>query len=95
MQDHLIEIWQRVDITIVFITHDLDEAITLARRVLVLKPNPGEIQALINVDLPCEQRETLVDSAAYRSLRAHIEQLIHEEEETDDLPMNLPRYTRV
>ena len=36
MQAHLLEIWRKIDITIVFITHDLDEAIFLADRILVL-----------------------------------------------------------
>ncbi len=42
MQAHLLEIWRNIDITIVFITHDLDEAIFLADRILVLKAHPGE-----------------------------------------------------
>lgn len=41
MQNYLMEIWRKIDITIVFITHDLDEAIYLADRILVLKPHPG------------------------------------------------------
>ena len=41
MQAHLLEIWRKIDITIVFITHDLDEAIFLADRILVLSAHPG------------------------------------------------------
>ncbi len=44
MQAHLLEIWRKIDITIVFITHDLDEAIFLADRILVLSAHPGEVQ---------------------------------------------------
>ena len=42
MQAHLLEIWRKIDITIVFITHDLDEAIFLADRILVLRPIPAK-----------------------------------------------------
>ena len=41
MQDYLLQIWRNVDVTVLFITHDLDEAIYLADRVLVLGRNPG------------------------------------------------------
>jgi NitT/TauT family transport system ATP-binding protein len=44
MQAHLLEIWRKIDITIVFITHDLEEAIFLADRILVLSAHPGEDQ---------------------------------------------------
>jgi NitT/TauT family transport system ATP-binding protein len=51
MQFHLLELWRNVDITIVFITHDLDEAILLSDRILVLRPNPGQVEALVEVPL--------------------------------------------
>ena len=41
MQSYLLQIWKQVDITIVFITHDLDEAVYLADRILVLDAHPG------------------------------------------------------
>src|SRR5208282_6218703 len=43
MQSYLLQIWRNVDVTIVFITHDLDEAIYLADRILVLKSHPGRL----------------------------------------------------
>jgi len=41
MQAHLLEIWRKIDITIVFITHDLDEAIAMSDRVVVLSAGPA------------------------------------------------------
>ena len=41
MQSYLLQIWKQVDITILFITHDLDEAVYLADRILVLDAHPG------------------------------------------------------
>ena len=43
MQSYLLQIWHNIDITVLFITHDLDEAIYLADRILVLKAHPGEV----------------------------------------------------
>ena len=52
MQRHLMDLWQNIDITIIFVTHDMDEAILLADRIVALKANPGEIKEIIEVDLP-------------------------------------------
>ena len=41
MQAYLLQIWKQVDVTIVFITHDLDEAVYLADRIVVLGAHPG------------------------------------------------------
>src|SRR5438128_887855 len=49
MQTHLLDIWRNLDLTVLFITHDLDEAVYLADRILVLKPHPGEVQEVIEV----------------------------------------------
>ena len=56
MQNHLLQIWRDVDVTILFITHDLDEAVYLADRVLVLGSHPGHVKALVDVPLPRPRR---------------------------------------
>jgi ABC-type nitrate/sulfonate/bicarbonate transport system ATPase subunit len=45
-------IWSSRKKTVLFITHDLDEAVTLADRIVVLTRGPGQIRAVIDVDLP-------------------------------------------
>ena len=52
MQQWLLGIWERFGKTIVFITHDVDEAIYLAGRVYVMSPRPGRMVAEVKVDLP-------------------------------------------
>jgi NitT/TauT family transport system ATP-binding protein len=52
LQDELLRIWQRTGMTIVFVTHDLDEAVTLADRVAVISARPGKLRMVIDVDLP-------------------------------------------
>jgi len=77
MQAHLQEIWRKIDITIVFITHDLDEAILLADRILVLKPHPGEVQELIEVPVPRPRSEAQFTSEEFDVTRARLEELIY------------------
>ena len=52
MQSYLLQIWKQVDITILFITHDLDEAVYLADRILILDAHPGRVRELMEVPVP-------------------------------------------
>jgi len=77
MQTHLLEIWRKIDITIIFITHDLDEAIFLADRILVLKPHPGEVQELIEVPVPRPRALSQILSDPFLATKARLEELIY------------------
>jgi len=77
MQEHLLEIWRNVDVTILFITHDLDEAIYLADRIIVLKANPGEVQEVIEVPVPRPRRADQFNSREFLATRRRLEELIH------------------
>ena len=78
-QDILLDIWQSggsLKKTVIFVTHDVDEALILADRVIVLGVAPGHVAADIAVELPRPRsRETSVKSGRFRDLR---ERLIHE-----------------
>ncbi|HEY1473827.1 MAG TPA: ABC transporter ATP-binding protein [Pseudolabrys sp.] len=78
MQAHLLEIWRKIDITIVFITHDLDEAIFLADRILVLSAHPGEVQELIEVPVPHPRSNAQFISPEFLATKARLEELIHQ-----------------
>jgi NitT/TauT family transport system ATP-binding protein len=100
MQTHLLDIWRNVDITVLFITHDLDEAIYLADRILVLKPHPGEVQEVIEVPVPRPRSAAQFGSVEFQATKARLEQLIHppaepgaEEGGLDNTPMI--RFTNV
>jgi NitT/TauT family transport system ATP-binding protein len=84
MQAHLLEIWRKIDITIVFITHDLDEAIFLADRILVLSAHPGEVRELIEVPVPRPRNLTQLISPVFLATKARLEELIHQSRSDDD-----------
>jgi NitT/TauT family transport system ATP-binding protein len=79
MQAYLIDIWRKIDVTIVFITHDLDEALLLADRVLVLKTNPGEVVELM--DVPALPGARDLDSPALKAALIRLEGFIHAQEQ--------------
>ena len=86
MQAHLLEIWRKIDITIVFITHDLEEAIFLADRILVLCAHPGQVQELIEVPVPRPRSASQFISPEFLATKARLEELIHggKSEEDDE-----------
>lgn len=91
MQAYLMEIWKNIDITILFITHDLDEAIYLADRILVLKAHPGEVQEVVEVPVPQPRSPDQLLSPEFLATRKRLEELIHppqaEEDNGDHLNM--------
>ncbi len=94
MQNYLLQIWQNVNITILFITHDLDEAVFLADRIAVLgaptaeKPH-GHLQTIIDVPLARPRTIEQIGSQAFIDTKRQIESLIHHRPSgpMDNLPM--------
>src|ERR1700684_2714634 len=84
MQAHLLEIWRKIDITIIFITHDLEEAIFLADRILVLTAHPGEVRELIEVPVPRPRSAAQLISPAFLATKARLEELIHHSKSDHD-----------
>jgi len=77
MQSYLLQIWRQVDITIVFITHDLDEAVYLADRILVLDPHPGRVREVMEVAVPRPRNPEQFMSPTFMAARHHLQELIH------------------
>lgn len=98
MQSYLMDIWKNIDITVLFITHDLDEAIYLADRILVLKAHPGEVQELIEVPVPQPRSPEQLLSPEFLATKKRLEELIHPPEEGDEINgdhMNMVRMVPV
>lgn len=97
MQSYLLEIWHNIDITVLFITHDLDEAVYLADRILVLKAHPGEVQELIEVPVPRPRTPDQMLSPEFIATRKRLDELIHppsEQDEDEDM-IHMIRMTKV
>lgn len=68
LQDELLQIQQREHTTIILVTHDIDEAIYLSDRVLIMTANPGQIHKEINIALPKPRDRSDADFQHYREL---------------------------
>jgi NitT/TauT family transport system ATP-binding protein len=77
MQSYLLDIWKNVDITIVFITHDLDEAVFLSDRILVLDANPGRVNEVVEVPVPRPRSEAQLFDPSFMATRKHIDEMMH------------------
>lgn len=77
MQAHLLRIWESVDVTILFITHDLDEAIYLSDRIVVLGARPGRILEIIEVPVARPRSSEQFLSGHFLATKKRLEELIH------------------
>ena len=80
LQEEMVRVWQREKVTIVFVTHDVEEAIFLADRIVVMTPRPGTIKAIVPVELPRPRSRT---NSRFVELRAGILRLLYEERSGD------------
>jgi len=90
MQQLLLEVWARIKTTIVFITHDIDEALFLADRILVMSPRPGRIIEEIKLDFERPRQPELVTSERFTELKRHCLALLHPERTIPPLPRLTP-----
>ncbi|WP_457584918.1 ABC transporter ATP-binding protein [Ensifer canadensis] len=72
MQDQLLDTWMQERRTVVFITHDVDEAVYLANRVIVMAARPGRLQEIIPVDLPYPRTEAMRLSPEFAEFRNRV-----------------------
>jgi ABC-type nitrate/sulfonate/bicarbonate transport system ATPase subunit len=77
MQEWLLDLWDDFQKTVVFVTHDIDEAIYLSDRVIVMSPRPGRIIANLPVDLERPRKPGIVTSSAFTTMKADILALLH------------------
>ena len=96
MQAYLLEIWKHVDITILFITHDLDEAIYLADRILVLDAHPGRVNEVIEVPVSRPRTVAQFLEPEFLAARQRLDELIHPPAaENEEDKLNLARFAKV
>ncbi|MEE4278404.1 MAG: ABC transporter ATP-binding protein [Halieaceae bacterium] len=96
MQSYLLEIWKHVDITILFITHDLDEAIYLADRILVLDAHPGRVNEIIEVPVARPRSVDQFIEPEFLSARQRLDELINPPTSADETDaLDLARLAKV
>jgi len=79
LQDHLVQLWERSRPTLVLVTHDIEEALVVASRVVVLRPRPGRIDAVIEVALDRPRnRDDNAFEALKRDLRAALDRSLED-----------------
>ncbi|MBB4939966.1 NitT/TauT family transport system ATP-binding protein [Streptosporangium album] len=72
LQDRLLDTWSRERRTVMFITHDVDEAVYLANRVIVMAARPGRVHRVIDVGLPYPRTEEIRLSTEFAELRRQV-----------------------
>ncbi|KAB0494049.1 ABC transporter ATP-binding protein [Pseudomonas vancouverensis] len=80
MQELLLDIWTRIRTTVVFVTHDIDEALFLADRLLVMSSRPGRIIEDLRLDFPRPRINELVTSHEFSLLKRHCLALLRHED---------------
>ncbi len=79
MQELLTDIWQRYRKTVMFVTHDIEEALFLGDVIYVMTNRPGRIRTTLQVDLPRPRTFSMVGSPEFAALRNQVVGIIHEE----------------
>ena len=79
MQELLLDTWEAARKTVLFVTHDIDEAIFMANRVVVFSARPGRIKSEVATDLPHPRHYTIKTSAAFIALKARLTEEIRVE----------------
>ena len=72
LQSELLETWEKDRKTCFFITHDVDEAIILAQKVIVMSARPGRVKAIIDIDIPYPRDQETKMSPRFLELKNHI-----------------------
>ena len=81
LQQQLTQLWEDVKNTVVFVTHDVIEAIALSDLIIVLSPRPGRITDVVTVSLPRPRNVLSVpDCEGFAELHAHLQRILFDEQ---------------
>jgi ABC-type nitrate/sulfonate/bicarbonate transport system ATPase subunit len=74
MQDEVLQLWEARGTTMLLVTHDIDEAIYMSDRIVLMTPRPGRVERTLTIDLPRPRQR---NSAEFLRLRCEILELLH------------------
>ncbi len=94
MQSYLLQIWKNINISVMFITHDLDEAIYLSDRIIVLKAHPGEIAEIIEVPVSRPRSPEQFFTPEFLATKKRLEELIHPKSEEPEEKIKIVKLTQ-
>ncbi len=76
LNEELRRVWRELGLTVLFVTHSIQEAAYLGQRVLMMAANPGRVRAIVPVDLPAERTLAMRESAPFVALAAELRALL-------------------
>jgi NitT/TauT family transport system ATP-binding protein len=82
MQIELLQVWRKqkeqggIPLTMIFVTHDIGEALFLADRIVVMSPRPGRVKEIVNVELPRPRDVHVRETDAFQDLARHMRTLL-------------------
>ncbi|MCI6553367.1 MAG: ABC transporter ATP-binding protein [Lachnospiraceae bacterium] len=79
LQTELLETWEKEQKTCFFITHDVDEAIILAQKVIIMSARPGRIKEIVDIDIPYPRDQETKMSSRFLELKNHIWSQVYQE----------------
>jgi NitT/TauT family transport system ATP-binding protein len=91
LEDLVLQVRDEFGITILFVTHDIDESVYLSDRIVVLTHSPTEVKEVIPVGLPKPRDQIATkELAEFTRLRAHVYRLIKREQDVEDVQAPVP-----
>ena len=79
LQENLLNTWQQEKKTCFFITHDVEEAIILAQRVVIMSARPGRIKEIVDIDIPYPRTQETRMDPRFIELKTHIWSQVYQE----------------
>ena len=94
LEDLILEVRRQYGVTVVFVTHDIDESVYLGDRIVVLTPAPTQVQETLDVDLPAQRDQIdTKENPEFARLRAHVYRSI-KRKQTEPAPEEQPAAAR-
>lgn len=67
MQDEILKLWQEEKNLMIMVTHDVEEAVYMSSKIIIMEPRPGRIKEVVDIDLPYPRNRTSDEFVAYRN----------------------------